>query len=167
MPNRRIHRRAGRIAGAVYAGHRAKGQPVLHLAVETVAGLHGGELGALLADVLEPGRSSWHRGIAHSCAAGVGILSLGDTLVRIETFCRQRAEQKATERRTLDMIPAGEPNAFVPAPNNPLTQLFLLIGEFFWRAAAGFLNGMAAGYLSHLALDAGTPRSIPLLLNGF
>lgn len=41
------------------------------------------------------------------------------------------------------------------------------ICEFFWRAAAGFGNGLAAGYLSHLVLDAGTPRSIPLLTNGF
>lgn len=107
MANRKVHRRAGRIAGAVYAGHRATRQPVLHLAAETVGGVYGGELGAVLADVLEPGLSSWHRGIAHSCAAGVEILSLGDTLARIETFCREQAEQKATERRTLEMIPAG------------------------------------------------------------
>jgi membrane-bound metal-dependent hydrolase YbcI (DUF457 family) len=37
----------------------------------------------------------------------------------------------------------------------------------FWRFAAGFANGLAAGYVSHLALDAATPRSLPLLVSGF
>jgi hypothetical protein len=30
-----------------------------------------------------------------------------------------------------------------------------------------YFLGLAAGYVSHLALDAGTPRSIPLLVGGF
>jgi hypothetical protein len=168
MANRRTHRRAGRIAGGVYAAHRAKEQRLVHCVAETVGGALGGEFGAILADVVEPGISSWHRGPAHSCAAGMGILSLGDTLTRIEMFCRQQAEQTARKRATLQMIPdLTQPNLFVPAPNSALTQFFLAIAELFWRVSAGFANGIAAGYLSHLVLDAGTPRSIPLLTNGF
>ncbi len=59
----------------------------------------------------------------------------------------------------------AQPNVFVPAPNSSLTRLWLTICELFWRALAAFANGLAAGYLSHLVLDAGTPRSIPLLTN--
>ena len=169
MANRRTHRKAGRVAGGVYALHRAKDEGVVECAAETVGGVLGGDVGAVLADVIEPGLSSWHRGPAHSCAAGVGILSLGDTLNKIEEFCRQKAEQNAAERRTLQAVPdKSDPNALIPVvPNSSLVQLFLLVVEFFWRALAGFANGVAAGYISHLVLDAGTPRSIPLLANGF
>ena len=58
-----------------------------------------------------------------------------------------------------------QPNVFIPAPNSSLTQLWLTVRELFWRALADFANGLAAGYCSHLVLDAGTPRSIPLLTN--
>ena len=167
MPDRRTHRRAGRISGGVYAFQRARKQSVGQCATETIGGIAGGEIGALVADWLEPGISSWHRGTAHSCAAGVGILSLGEVLAGAETYCRQQAERKAEELRTLQMIPdPAQPSVFVPAPYSSLTQLWLTICELFWRALAGFANGVAAGYLSHLVLDAGTPRSIPLLTNG-
>jgi hypothetical protein len=33
--------------------------------------------------------------------------------------------------------------------------------------AAGIPIGTAAGYVSHLVLDAGTPRGIPLIARGF
>jgi hypothetical protein len=167
MPDRRTHRRAGRISGGVYAFQRARKQSVGQCVTETIGGIAGGEMGALLADWLEPGISSWHRGTAHSCAAGVGILSLGEVLAGAETYCRQQAERKAEELKTLRMIPdPSQPSVFIPAPNNSLTQLWLTICELFWQTLAGFANGLAAGYLSHLMLDAGTPRSIPLLTNG-
>jgi hypothetical protein len=168
MANRRTHRRVGRVAGAVYAANRAKTQTVAQCITESIGGTMGGDIGALVADWLEPGTSSWHRSTAHSCAAGMGILSLGEVLAEAETYCRQQAERKAEESRTLQMIPdLAQPNMFVPAPNSSLRQLWFTVCELFWRALAGFANGLAAGYLSHLVLDAGTPRSIPLLTNGF
>jgi hypothetical protein len=169
MPNRRAHGKAGRKAGAVFAAYRAKDQSVANFAIETVSGRFGGQVGALAADVIEPAISSCHRGPAHSCVAGVAILSLlGDALPQIETYCRQQADQKAEQLRTVPMKPdLMQLNIFVPAPNSALTQLFLALAELFWRALAGFVNGMAAGYLSHLLLDAGTPRSIPLLTSDF
>jgi hypothetical protein len=168
MPDRRTHRRAGRLSGGVYAFQRARKQSVGHCVTETIGGIAGGEVGAVVADWLEPGISSWHRGSAHSCAAGVGILSLGEVLAGVETYCREQADLKAQELRTLQMIPdPALPSVFVAGPNSWLSELWLTICELFWRAAAGFANGLAAGYLSHLVLDAGTPRSIPLLTNGF
>jgi hypothetical protein len=168
MANRKTHRRAGRISGAVYAAHRAKGQSAGKFLVETTAGAFGGDVGALAADWLEPATSSWHRGTAHSCAAGSVILSLGDLLANVEAYCRQQADLNAEERKTLQATQdSAQPNLFVAAPSSSLAQLWLTICEMFWRAAAGFTNGLTAGYISHLVLDAGTPRSIPLLTNGF
>jgi hypothetical protein len=168
MADRKAYRRAGRISGAVYAAHRAKGQGVTNFLVETASGAFGGDVGALAADWLEPATSSWHRGTAHSCAAGGVILSLGEVLAGVETYCRQQADQKAAERKTLQTTQdPAQPNLFVATPNSSLTQLWLTICELFWRAVTGFVNGLTAGYISHLVLDAGTARSIPLLTNGF
>lgn len=168
MADRKTHRRAGRVSGAVYAAHRAKSQNGGNLVIEAAGGALGGDVGALVADFLEPGVSSWHRGTAHSCAAGGAILSLGEVLAGAETFCRQKAELKAEERKTLQTTPdPQQPNLFLAVPNSSLAQLWLSICEIFWRALAGFANGLAAGYISHLVLDAGTSRSIPLLTNGF
>lgn len=168
MANRRTHRKVGRVTGAVYAAHRAKYQKVGHFITESIGGAIGGDIGAMAADWLEPAVSSWHRGTAHSCAAGGVVLSLGGTLAQAEVYCRAQAERKAAQRSALEMVPHPTlPNVFVPAPGNVLTDLWLLACELFWRALAGFTNGMAAGYISHLVLDAGTPRSIPLLTNGF
>ncbi len=44
-----------------------------------------------------------------------------------------------------------------------LTRLLYGLAELFWCMATGFLNGLPAGYVSHLALDAFTPRGLPLL----
>lgn len=168
MPNRRTHRKVGRIAGGVYAAHRAKDQKVGHFITESIGGAIGGDVGAMVADWLEPAISSWHRGTAHSCAAGGLVLSLGDTLAQAEVYCRAQAELKAAQQSALEMVPHPTlPNMFVPAPSCVLTNLWLFVCELFWRGLAGFASGMAAGYVSHLVLDAGTPRSIPLLTNGF
>jgi membrane-bound metal-dependent hydrolase YbcI (DUF457 family) len=37
----------------------------------------------------------------------------------------------------------------------------------FFHLAAGFVAGLPAGYVSHLACDMTTPRSIPFLTRGF
>jgi hypothetical protein len=37
------------------------------------------------------------------------------------------------------------------------------LGEVLCRLSAGALPGLIAGYVSHLALDLGTPRRLPLI----
>lgn len=116
-----------------------------------------------LPDVLEPALSSWHRNVAHSCTAGAAIVYSKDALLQFEKFCREQADLCALQHKTLQMRPdPWQPNVFVPAPADPFMLLSLKIAEMFWRFLAGFANGLAAGYISHLALDAVTPRSIPL-----
>ncbi len=53
MPEMKTHRRAGRVAGGVYAAHKAKDQCLVNYAVETAGGVFGGDIGSRLADVFE------------------------------------------------------------------------------------------------------------------
>ena len=157
MPDRKTHKLVGAGTGAVYAAYRAKEQTVPNWWAEVGGGALGGYMGGLLPDVLEPAISPWHRDIAHSCTAGSGILALGNVIAAIEAACRENAEKCGA----MSMEKQGD--MFVPAPADPISRLLSNIFEFLWRVAAGFVNGLAAGYLSHLALDAGTKRSIPVL----
>ena len=113
--------------------------------------------------MLEPAISSWHRETAHSCAVGVGIIASREMLVDFQTFCRRKADACAEKIKTLEMQQNVENGIFVSVPVDPIALFFLRIEDFLWRFAAGAANGLAAGYMSHLALDAVTPRSIPAL----
>jgi len=42
-------------------------------------------------------------------------------------------------------------------------RLWHAVLEFFFRLLAGAVAGALGGYSSHLALDASTPRSLPLI----
>ena len=81
-----------------------------------------------------------------------------------QDHCRKQAELCRMKRESLNMVPhPSQPNLFVPAPSDQWQHLLLTIEELFWHFVVGFANGIAAGYVSHLALDATTPRGIPLL----
>ena len=45
----------------------------------------------------------------------------------------------------------------------PGEQLMRTLEILFWLALVALLKGLAAGYVSHLALDALTPRGIPII----
>jgi len=129
--------------------------------VEAVGGAIGGYLGGIMPDLLEPAISSWHRGTAHSYAGGATVVAAATSvLAQWESVCRTNAENC----KAILMI-RGADGQFALA--SPFRQFMLSLGELFWRLMAGLLNGFVAGYISHVALDAGTPRSIPLLINGF
>jgi hypothetical protein len=161
MSDGKTHRLVGAGTGAVFAGFRAKEQKDHHWLAEVAGGALGGYVGGLLPDVLEPAISSWHRDVAHSYTAGGGIVAMRDALAAFVAACRENAEKC----RAIPMEQQGDVFVFVPV--DPISRLLLDVFELLWRLAAGFANGLAAGYLSHLALDAVTPRSIPLLKRGF
>ncbi|HVA01300.1 MAG TPA: metal-dependent hydrolase [Terriglobia bacterium] len=161
MPDGRTHKAIGAGAGMAFALYRAKDQNGQNSLAEVAGGAAGGYIGGLLPDILEPAVSSWHRDVAHSWAAGGAIISLNNWLSAWETACRENAEKC----RAIPMVARGA--GFVPVTVDPLAQFLSTIAELFWRFLAGLLNGLVAGYVSHLALDAATPRSIPLLTAGF
>ena len=161
MPSRRTHTLVGAAVGAAYSAHRAKNPSLARLG----GGALGGALGGGLPDMFEPAISSWHRGPGHSMAVATAIVSSGNLLTQWEEFCQKKADQCRAIPTTRVSVPQGV--LFVSVPLAPFSQLLSTFGELFWEFMAGFLNGLMAGYTSHLALDALTPRSVPLLTRGF
>ncbi|MGC9985515.1 MAG: metal-dependent hydrolase [Polyangia bacterium] len=148
--NGKTHKTVGVVAGAATAVVRSGGQRTLRRAVEAVGGGLGGYVGAALPDLLEPAISPRHRGVGHSFTAGTGIVAAAAKHATTwERSCRSKAD--ALLARTDD-------------PNTDGVERFMcLLGAVLLLLAAGLLSGFAAGYVSHLALDATTPRSLPLL----
>lgn len=147
MPNFATHARAGAASGALVAFYRARSAPTDQLLAETVGGLVGGFVGGVLPDVLEPARDPNHRKLAHSVAAG-GALTLA-RIAEWQAACRSSAEA-ATVR-------------IAACPVGSVERSRAEWDALFWRLLAGALVGLVTGYASHLALDAGTPRGLPLI----
>jgi hypothetical protein len=163
MPGLKTHRRVGAIAGAADAFYQAKDKPSANVLFESIGGALGGYVGGSLPDVFEPAVSSWHRDVGHSIVvAGGGVLYARQLLAGWAQQCRNNAI-----RQTVPTMSFPGSDAFVPIPLSPLTQLGMTLARLFWSLLAGFLNGLSAGYASHLVLDAGTPRGIPLLTGSF
>ena len=147
MPNYSTHARTGAAVGVVAAAYRAREAPTNQMLVEAIGGLLGGWVGGVLPDVLEPARHPHHRKLGHSVAAAGAL-----TLARI-------AEWQATFRTAAD---AAASRSLVH-PIGSIERSSAEWDELFWRLLAGVLVGLVAGYASHLVLDAGTPRGLPLL----
>ena len=147
MPGRKVHTAAGAVAGGAYAYYKARAERDFDRLVETGAGIASGALAGCIPDMLEPAVTPNHRGLAHSMVAGYAVTAV--KLDNWSSYCRERAEHF----RQLQLHPTVE----------PIRRLLYWFAEMFWRLAAGCLNGLQAGYASHLALDLLTPRSLPLV----
>jgi hypothetical protein len=84
-------------------------------------------------------------------------VAMRNALAAFEAACRENAEKC----RAIPMEQQGD--VFIPVALDPFSKLLMECFTFFWHFVAGFMNGLAVGYLSHLALDAVSLRSIPLL----
>ena len=140
---------AGFFAGAALAFALSKGQPLRRRIIETIGGAVGGFLAAHLPDLAEPADSPNHRGFFHGLLFNVLLivffacmLSLGQSKLRAKA---DHHADLACEART-------------PGP-----KLRHWSAEFFFRFLAGAAAGAWVGYGSHVALDAFTPRSLPLI----
>lgn len=156
MSSGKVHRVAGILTGGMYAAIRARNQKPLDLALEVIGGAMGGRLGASLPDILEPAIHSHHRDFFHSVifALGGGGLSIPAANKLVEKLRAQTNVVRAQARA------AG-------ARGDTQEQFTLTVTAALLLLFAGALNGAAVGYLSHVALDSVTPRSIPLLTRGF
>jgi hypothetical protein len=149
MANRKTHLTAGIACGTAAAIYTARDQTGAAFIAEIVGGAVGGAAGGLLPDLLEPAVHSWHRSTAHSFATAT---ALGITATRSvpdwQHLCRMNAARHDTLHGSATDILSSAWHAFM---------------AFLWRFFSGFTAGLPAGYLSHLALDARTPRCIPLI----
>jgi len=148
--NGKTHRAVGAVSGFAVTLARSDGQEKWKRLAEGVGGALGGYLGACAPDVLEPAVHSWHRNGCHSVSAGAAVVVGARKAVGAwEAKCREMAARCETKRHAAGV--------------NDLQRLLYLIAEVALRIAAGLLSGAATGYVSHLVLDAVTPRGIPLI----
>jgi membrane-bound metal-dependent hydrolase YbcI (DUF457 family) len=147
MPNRSTHALVGALAGGTVAASRVTGEATVEFAAETVGGLIGGWAGGVLPDLLEPATSPHHRQTAHSMVAA-GALTMAK-VAEWQAACRS-ASAAARERASVLPLGCQERNDAE-------------LAAVLWRLLAGILVGLVVGYGSHLALDACTPRGLPLI----
>jgi len=153
MSSRDMHVLFGTIAGAAVAGLVAHDQQLHHVVIEVMGGALGGWVGAQVPDWVEPAIHSYHRSTFHSVATATASVGAA----------RRHGGAALSFLRTK----ANEFEARLQTEQDPLRRLGDAIVVALLRLLAGALSGLLSGYLSHLALDATTPRSIPLLTSGF
>jgi hypothetical protein len=120
---------------------------------EVAGGLFMGAQAGTWADCIEPGISSYHRREAHAIIPSlVGANLVFQNLTSFQGSLRQTAAQ-----------------CFELAQNtaDPLQAVLNFLAGLGLHFVAGAVPGVATGYLSHVALDACTPRGVPLLFRGF
>lgn len=138
MPNKYVHRPVGAGAGYAASFYCSKGLPARERNIEAISAAVGGYLGAAAPDWIDPPTSPNHRSAGHS----IFIAGGGLTYAAIELNA-WRSSLKAQADAAFKCGKIGQ------------GYLFLI--------AAGAVTGFVAGYLSHLALDATTPRGLPLV----
>jgi hypothetical protein len=149
MANRKTHLTAGIASGTAAAIYTARDQTGAAFIGEIVGGAVGGAAGGLLPDLLEPAIHSWHRSTAHSIATATAVgIAAARSVPDWQQWCRKNAAHHDSLHASATDILSSAWHAFM---------------AFLWRFFSGFAAGLPVGYLSHLALDAGTPRSVPLL----
>ena len=148
MPNGKVHGSIGLLVGGGLACYVARFQEWDRRLLETIGGALGGYAGGRLPDLFEPARTPCHRGFAHSGAAAAAIIGSYPEFGSLADKCRCRANHHELGPSTVE---------------DPLHKLGHHLVALFWRLLAGFLSGLVNGYLSHLALDAFTPKALPLL----
>ena len=150
MSSGRTHKTVGVFsgAGAVYL-HNHVSQSQHHL-TDYIGGVVGGYYGSKLADIVDPPTSPNHRSIGHGIIQN-SILAkvIYENIAQFRKHCFQQAEN------------------YHQRANQCQEQLFQelllrMLAEAF-KFAAGLAAGLIAGHLSHLALDATTAKSLPLI----
>jgi len=150
MPKRSTHDIFAATGGAVVGLKIVTGQnpaiQLLEIGVTVLASM----VGARIPDLVEPGIHPFHRGFAHAAIPATTAYIAG--IARARVICGERA---SACRHRASLCAAGS----AEQSNQELTAIF-------WSLLAAALAGFAYGYLSHIALDALTPRSVPLFTRG-
>ena len=136
MPGRNVHWPVGSVAGGLTAYFASFWMDDEEIRFLTIGGVIGGAFGGILPDILDPPRNMFHRAFGHSVRVGGGMMAY---LIKGAPVIMERCYERALIARESE---------------NKLA-------ERFWLILAGISLGFAAGYLSHLALDLFTPRSLP------
>jgi len=149
MPSRDVHVPVGLGTAFITSLYLSKDQKPEHQIYEAIGALFGGYWGSRLPDVFEPANNPHHRAVAHSLAAGTAISATAiEAATAWSMFFREKAERLAQQRQIM---------------RSPEVEITSGIFEILLRIAAGVGPGLIVAYMSHLALDACTRRSLPLV----
>lgn len=149
MPNRPVHLAAAVPLGTFVSAHKARELNGLQYVAEVVGGAIGGAVGGLGPDWVDPPTSPFHRGVGHSLAISCVMAGLASRRIDAwQTWLRE----EATRFRGLQNLAA-----------DPLLRAFYGVCYVLVCVVSGALVGFLAGWGSHLALDFGSVRSLPLV----
>ena len=149
----KTHCIAGIASGGLLTFYRARDLRPPDRALEAMGGMIGGLIGGKAPDSQYVDPASLgpnHRRFGHSWAMLGAHIYVADAVISAwEKFCREKADQAAWRLANSPAISGFE-------------RLLLVLEEVAWRVTAGLLAGFIAGYVSHLALDAFTVKSLPV-----
>jgi len=149
MPNRPIHIAVSTPLGAGYAAYKAKNQNGLSGSLEIIGGALGGFVGGVAPDCIDPPYCPSHRAVGHGSLPVAGVVNYWQ---RNLDAWQQNLRRMADQHRQHQAI-----------ATDPLAVAWHTIAEWALRLLPGILAGFGAGYLSHVVLDFGTPRCLPLI----
>lgn len=149
MPNRPTHLAAAVPLGTLAAAYKARELSGLQYAAEVAGGALGGAVGGLGPDWIDPPTSPFHRGVGHSAAVSCVLTGLASR--RIDAW-QAWLREEAVRFWCLQNTAA-----------DPLVRAFYGICYMLTCLVSGALVGFLAGWGSHLALDFGSVRSLPLI----
>ena len=150
MPGHIEHSYVGGLSGLVFAIFRVEGKPNEQRVLEAIGGFIVGSVAGCIPDIIEPAKKlgPCHRKSAHSVVLGAGIVGATTVfLAQSQEWFRARAAECATRRNGYEK-------------GTILHMVFDLLEKLCYILAGG-VPGLAAGYLSHLVLDAGTVKGLP------
>ena len=153
MPGYTEHQTVGGVVGGVAALLCAQGQPPLLIATETLGGWLAGRQAGTWADVAEPAISSHHRDFCHALAP----TAFGSTLV-IQQVSNFQTSLRAQAHACFQLA---------ASTNDDLQQFVNVSAGLLLHVLAGAVPAVPASYVSHVTLDACTPRGVPLLFRKF
>lgn len=100
----------------------------------------GGYIGAKIPDIIDPPTSPNHRSIGHSAVLNTLLIKwVLSNIGTFRTYCFKQANEKQNGDGSINFT------------------------SECYRFLAGVSLGIIAGHVSHLALDATTPKSLPLI----
>ena len=153
MAGYRTHKVVGGAVGATVALAYAQNQPPLLAMAETLGGLLAGQHAGTWADITEPAISSHHRDFCHALAP----TAYGATLVF------RSADTMQASLRSQAQVYFQQ----AASTNDGLQQFVNIAAGLLLHVIAGAVPAVPASYVSHIVLDAVTPRGVPLLVRGF
>jgi hypothetical protein len=149
MPNRALHIAVSTPTGACFSFYNSQYQNHFVRFEEACGGFVGGVVGGSLPDFIDPPTWPGHRSVGH------GLIPVAMAGV----VWQQRLDAAQNHlRRSADAYHWQAAQCQDPIPN-----VWYSLMETACRLLAGFLAGIFAGYLSHVALDFATPGCLPLV----